>query len=141
MNINTGRSDAICYIAKIENKYNAKWVGQFPLKTKSGNWSSDNCADVYYQETPPVEGYSNYFGLIIQCGELYITSAACLENIEVIGVVSDDNEVIYSRYDHDMRYSTDKSVWIDGGFSYIRSCVGAKLVSLKLVKNELILNK
>lgn len=134
--INTGRDDAICNIAKVEEKYNAKWVGQFPLKTKYGGWSSDSCADIYYQEVPPVEGYSHYFGLIIQNGSLYITSGACLENKEFVGIRANDGEIIYSRYCHDMRYSTDKSVWIDGGFDYTRRSHGV-IVNLKLVDGEI----
>ncbi len=117
--VNSGRSDAITDIDKVENKYNAKWVGQFPLKTRNG-YFSESPADVYYQETPPVEGYSNYFGLIFQQGSLYITSAADVPKYEISAVSAADGEIIYSRYRHDFRYSTDKSVWIDGGLDYTR---------------------
>jgi hypothetical protein len=134
--INTGRSDAICDIGKVEAKYKAKWVGQFPLKTKDGGWSSDSCADVYYQVIPPVEGYSHYFGLIIQDGSLYITSAKCLEDKEFQGIRAKNGEIIYSRFRHDMRYSEDKSVWVDGGFDYMRRSYGP-LVNLKLVYGEI----
>lgn len=138
MIINTGREDAICQIDKIEKKYNAKWVGQLPLRTKSGGWSEDSCGDVYYQETPPIEGYSNYFALIMQLGSLYITSGASAVEGIINAVEANDGEVIYSRYRHDMRYSKDKSVFIDGGRDYIRSSLGAKPIQLVVFEDRLI---
>lgn len=136
INVNTGRKDAQCIIEKIEEKYNAKWVGQLALKTRDGAWSSDNCGDVYYQETPPVEGYSKYFALIIQHGALYITSGASAVEGTITGVIADDGVCIYSRYRHDMRYSDDQSVWIDGGRDYVRSGLHGQFVQLKIVDGE-----
>lgn len=133
--VNTGRSDVICDIAKVEEKYNAKFVGQLCLRTKSGGWQGDDCGDVYYQATPPVEGYSNYFALVNQGGSLYITSGASAVEGEISGVRADDGEIVYSRYRHDMRHSTDQSVWIDGGRDYVRT--GPRvLVQLKIVDGE-----
>jgi len=134
--VNSGRDDAQCIIEKVEAKYNAKWVGQLALKTRDGGWSGDSCGDVYYQATPPVEGYSNYFALIIQNGTLLITSGASAMEGIINGVIADDGEIIYSRYRHDMRYSTDKSTFIDGGRDYVRGGRDGRYISMKIVDGE-----
>lgn len=133
--VNSGREDAQFDIAKVETKYNAKFVGQFCLKTKSGSWG-EFPADVYWQEKPPVEGYSNYFALIIQMGSAYITSGASAVEHPITAIVADDGEVIYSRYRHDYRASKDGSVFIDGGRDYTKSSVGGRFVTLKVVDGE-----
>lgn len=134
--VNTGRSECNFDISKVEEKYNAKFVGRLCLKTHSGNWQEDSCADIYWQATPPVEGYSNYFGLIIQCGSAYIISGASAVEGILNGVIADDGEIIYSRYRHDMRYSSDRSVWIDGGRDYVRGGMHGKYIIMKIVDGE-----
>ncbi len=138
MNINTGRADAICDIDKIEKKYKATWVGQLSLKTTSGNWTTDNCGDVYYQEYPLHDGFSKYFALVIQQGDLFITSGASAVEGIITAVEADDGEIIYSRYTHDYRCSQDDSVFIDGGRSYVRTGVGYKLHHLKIVDGKFV---
>ena len=133
--VNSGRDDAMCDIAKVEEKYNAKFVGQFCLKTRTGDWANSP-ADVYWQATPPVAGYSNYFGLIIQGGELFITNGEAGVIPVITGVVADDGEVIYSRYRHDFRTSKDGSVSIDGGRDYTRGDTHGKYINLKVVDGE-----
>ena len=134
--VNTGRDDAKFNIEKIEAKYNAKWVGQLCLRVRGGGWHGDDCGDVYYQETPPVEGYSNYFALIMQFGNAYITSGASGVEGVITGIIADDGEVIYSRYRHDYRTSTDGSVFIDGGRDYVHCAAGGKTISLKIRDGE-----
>jgi len=134
--VNTGRADAQCDIEKVEAKYNAKWVGQLAMKTAGGGWSGDSCGDVYYQETPPVEGYSNYFALIIQNGRLYITSGAPAAEGIINGVIAKDGEIIYSRYRHDMRHSADMSTFIDGGRDYVRGGATGQYINMKIVDGE-----
>ncbi len=134
VNVNTGRDDAQFKIDVVENKYNAKFVGQFCLKTKDGQWANSP-ADVYWQATPPVEGYSNYFALIIQHGSVYITSGASAVEPLISAAVATDGEIIYSRYRHDYRTSADKSVFIDGGRDYTKGGAG-KYTTLKVVDGE-----
>jgi hypothetical protein len=129
--INTGTEDARVPIAYVEEKYNCHWVGQLPLKDKYGNWQTDSCADIYYHENPP-NGYSKYLGIILR-DVAYITSGASAVEGEFTGIVADDGEIIYSRYDHDYRVSTDGSVWIDGGRSYTRCLAGSTYVRLHVV--------
>ena len=65
-------------IKKIENKYNATYIGDFQLKNRQGEWI-DIPSAVFYQENPP-NGYSNYFGIFTESkmGELkiYIVNAS-----------------------------------------------------------------
>ena len=138
MNINTGRPDAMCDIAYVEKKYKASWVGQLPLRTKDGQWSTMP-ADIYWQETPPVEGYSNYFALFINQGVLYITSGAAAVEGTFNAVVADNGEVIYSRCRHDYRESTDGSVTVDGGRDYCRTSaksLATNFIQLKIVDGQ-----
>ena len=132
--VNRGDADVIANIAKVEEKYNAKFVGQLCLKTSDGMWAGDSCGDVYYQETPPVEGYSHYFALIMQRGSLYITSGASAVEGTISGVVADDSEIIYSRYRHDYRTSKDGSCFIDGGRDYTKT--NRNTIGLKIIDGE-----
>jgi hypothetical protein len=134
--VNSGRNEAQFNIEAVEKKYNAKFVGQFCLRTREGAWQGDDCADVYYQEKPPVEGYSNYFGLIIQGGTTYITSGASGVEGIIDAVEADDGTIIYSRYRHDYRTSDDGSVFIDGGRDYVKGGMHGRYLTMKVVDGE-----
>ncbi len=131
--VNSGREDSFVKIDVIEAKYNAKYVGQMALRTADGHWSEDDCGEVFYQEKPPVEGYSHYLALINRRGTVYITSGASAVEGVITGIVAKDGEIIYSRYRHDMRSSQDKTVWIDGGRDYTRSGGAGHFVNLKVI--------
>ena len=134
--VNTGRNGTMFDIAIVEAQYNAKFVGQLCLRVQQGGWHGDEFGEVYWQETPPVKGYSHYFALIRQNGTTYITSGASAVEGIIDGILADDGEIVYSRYRHDMRYSTDKSVWIDGGRDYVRTSVGRRAVPMIIVDGE-----
>jgi hypothetical protein len=106
-------------VAAVEKKYNATYVGDFCLKTKGGNWSEVPAA-IFWQEIVPVEGYSNYFGIIDQNGTLYITSGASAFSEPIEGIVARNGEVNFSRYRRDFHYSADQSIAVDGGRDYLR---------------------
>lgn len=132
--VNSGRSDAQFKIDVIEAKYNAKFVGQFCLKTKDGSWANSP-ADVYWQANPPVEGYSNYFALIYQNGSVYITSGASAVE-PIIQAVEADGEIIYSRYRHDCRYTDARTAMIDGGRDYTKRSGAGRDLILKVIDGE-----
>lgn len=135
--VNNGRSDCIFKIEEVEKKRNSKYVGEFCLLTKSGEWANSP-ASIFYQEKPPVEGYSNYFALIVQNGTLYITSGASAVEETIWAVQADDGEIIYSRYRHDYRESKDKSVFIDGGRDYLKSST-QNVIPLEIVDGKFAL--
>ncbi len=134
VNVNSGLSDVLIDIDVVEKKYNVKFVGQFPLKTKDGNWS-EAPADIYWQENP-IAGHSNYMGLFVQNGTLLITNGQSAIEGSFTGAVANNGEIIYSRYRHDYRASTDGSVFVDGGRDYTRATANAKLITLKVVDGE-----
>lgn len=133
--VNSGRGDAQFDIDKVESKYNARFVGQFCLKTVDGGWS-ESPADVYYAPNPDKsQGHSHYFGLIIQHGQLYITRGDSGVESDISAAVADDGEIIYSRYRHDYRTSADGSTFIDGGRDYTHCGVG-RYITIRVVDGE-----
>lgn len=134
--VNNGHEDCPFKIPEVEARYKAKYVGQLALRTVGGGWSEDSPGEVFYQEKPPVEGYSHYFALINRRGTIYITSGASAVEGVITGIAAKDGEIIYSRYRHDMRYSRDGSVWIDGGRDYVRSGMGGHFVLLKIIDGK-----
>ena len=121
--INYGETELPINIKKIEQKYNAKYIGDFCLKTRDGSWSESPAA-IFWQEKPPVEGYSNYFGLFVRDDRLFITSGESAFETPIEGIVSADGEVVYSRYRWDMRGLSDDSGYIDGGRDYVKISAG-----------------
>lgn len=134
--VNGGQSDVRFKIESVEQKYNAKFVGQLSLRTRDGGWTGDSCGEVYYQAVPPVEGYSHYFALFDRNGASYITSGQSAVEGIINGVQATDLEIIYSRYRHDYRTSTDKSCYIDGGRDYVHGGLTGRYLSLKIVDGE-----
>ena len=116
--INYGETELIINIKKIEEKYNAKYIGDFALKTRDGGWSVTP-AQVYWQPTPPVEGYSNYFAIFMRGESVYITSGQSVADVEIDAIKSGD-EILYSRYRWDYRQTKDGKAAIDGGRDYTK---------------------
>jgi len=108
--------EAVC------EKYNAKYMGVWCLKTRNGNWAEEPSA-VFYVENPDMTmGHTHYFGLFSRMGSVYITKGdSAFENQPLSGVIADNGEVLISRYRHDYTKSEDNTVWIDGGRDYTRS--------------------
>lgn len=125
-------------VAQIEKKYSSTYIGDFCLKTRDG-WS-DTTAAIFYNPAPDVSlGHSHYFGIFVKYppfggyvaggdGELYITKGDSAFSEPINGIIADDGEVIYSRYRHDFKTSTDGSVSIDGGRDYVR-CLGTSILN------------
>lgn len=121
----------------IEKKYNAKYVGDLPLVGRD-----DLCA-IFWQPTPP-ENYSEYFGILVRGGTIYITDASSVVTRPIYGLRSKSGEVLYSRFHHDFRYSKDGSVFVDGGADYFRrggDVESATEVQLKVVKDEIFVEE
>jgi len=117
------------YLEKFEENYNAKFVCESSIKTKNG-WR-DASSLIFYSEVPHPNG-SNYMAFSYDYikDEYVVSDGISVANIEISGVVADNGDVIYSRFRHDYRFSKDKSVWIDGGRDYTRSCAGKSVIMM-----------
>ena len=99
------------------------------------------CIEVFYSEHCHPESGSRYFGLYKarRTGELMITNGAFIEDQTIDAIVAEDGEIIFSRYRHDFRRSTDGTVFIDGGRSYTKSSVVPQERRVTLVVRDGIL--
>lgn len=124
-------------ISKIENLRNAQYV--------CSTEHQGHVVEVFYSDKEHPVSKSRYFALYKNGsdGSLMITNGAFIEDQTIYAVVSDDRDVVYSRYRHDYMVSNDKSVWIDGGRAYTRSGVYPKdrYVTLSVKDGKLIINE
>jgi len=109
-------------VAKIEQKMNAMYVGELQVRlspSPTAAWAN-RAVSVFYQAPPlPKAAKSNYFAIFNQNGKTLICDAFAATT-PMNAVIADDDEVVYSRYGHDMRWSRDRSIAIDGGREYTR---------------------
>lgn len=127
-------------IKKVEEHYDAKFIGDFCLKTVREGWSETPLA-IFYANNPDVsQGHTHYFGVFVRDGLLYITKGDSAFEEPITGIIADNGEVVFSRYRHDFTYSTDQSVWIDGGRDYCRSSIPKNgMVQLTIDKDKLVI--
>lgn len=123
-------------VSIVEEKYNAKYVGDFCIKDQNGNYSLDDFA-IFWQETPPIEGYSNYFAVFIRNGRPYITDGSTAVEKPITAVIANDGEIVYSRNRWDCRHSKDGSVFIDGGRDYVRTD-GRNFCTLEIIGPDIL---
>lgn len=101
-------------IKEIEKAYNAKFIGDLPLKGR------DYPCAIFYQSNPP-KNFSHYFAIFVKNKTVYITSAEEIIKTPRWGIITTDTkEIVYSKYHHDFHYSTNKKVAVDGGAEYLR---------------------
>jgi hypothetical protein len=113
--------------------YNAKYVFESCLKTRTDGWSNYPVA-IFYTEQAHPRG-SNYMGLYVdEYGRLLITDGiAATEPFDALQIGED---IIYSRYRHD--YREFKGAMVDGGRDYFkRSADRGVPVKLKVVGDHL----
>jgi len=114
------KSDIGIDIDAVEKHYNATFVGDFCLKDRNGQYVERTVA-IFWQEKPPVEGYSHYFGLLVNMnGNLVITSGQSAFDKEITALVTPAGEVVYSRHRWDCRQAETAGFMIDGGRDYTR---------------------
>lgn len=118
--INYGKTTLPLNIKKVEEKYGAKYIGDFCLRVVGGGWSEAPAA-VFFQPNPDrALGHTNYFGLIFRGEQLFITKGDSAFSEPIQGIVSKSGEVLYSRFRHDFRTLKDGSGSIDGGRDYTK---------------------
>jgi len=126
-------------IESIERLYEAKYVGAWSIKEKSGNWSL-HPVEVFYQPILKDPSHKHYFGVYLGPeGHVHICDATSAFSDPIAGAVANDDEIIVSGYRHDYRKSRDGSVFIDGGRDYIKTNT-RKLVNLTMVEGNLIVS-
>lgn len=121
-------------IPYIEKKYNAKYVGDFPIKTRTG-WGYPGA--VFYDPNPDVsKGHKHLFGFYHEenTDSTIVYDATYLEGMEFLGTRLHDGEFAWSRYRHDNREVPGG--FIDGGFDYLRACGEVKIIKLKIVDGK-----
>jgi hypothetical protein len=124
----------------IENHYGAKYLGYWTVKwSENLGWSSFP-VDVFYQPNPDVsKGHTHYFGMhISERGDLMISNAESAFSEPITGILTDDDEVIVSRYRHD--FVVKEGYMIDGGRDYTRSS-GGKFVTINVKDGEFVIKQ
>jgi hypothetical protein len=127
-------------IKKTEELYGAKYMGFWCTKRSDGNWN-DTPVEVFYQPNPDTEkGHNHYFGLFKRMGNgvLFITDATSAFSDPIMGIETDDGEVIVSRYRHD--YVEKDKYMIDGGRDYLRTS-GGPFVRIRVEGPEFVIER
>jgi hypothetical protein len=120
-------------INHVEKKYNSIFIGDFCIRTTNG-WSEIPFA-IFYTAEPSNPNYSSYFGLGLINNHLHIVDGKSAFDDQIIGIIANNGEIIFSRYRHNYVVSKDESVFIDGGRDYVRSSIsGNGLVNLKMIE-------
>ena len=129
MNINICKSICSKYVVShedqlpihphvIEEKYSAKYIGEFCYKNGKQGWMNQPMG-LFYTEKPHPEG-SNYMGVFVIDGHIVLVDGISAAENEWYGVVNEEtNEVIYSAFRHD--YQVLDVLMADGGPEYLRS--------------------
>ena len=120
-------------IEKAEAKYSAKYVGEFPGKTRYG-WTADFPIAVFYQANPSEQYPNHYFGLFEKPFEekMYITNADYVAE-QVFTALKFDDGIVYSTHDHD--YRKVNGFIIDGGWTHLHGN-GGPLISVRVVDGK-----
>ena len=118
----------------VEDKYGAKYMGAWAIKTKDRSWG-DEPVDVFYQPNPDTsKGHSHYFGIFARDGQAYITNAESAFSEPITGILTENGDVLVSRFRHD--YQTKDGYMIDGGRDYVRSS-GTQMVEMRINEGKL----
>lgn len=128
-------------IKKVEEMYNAKYMGFWCKKHKIG-WWTDYPVDVFYQPNPDREkGHTNYFGLFTEQERVMITDAETAFNDGMIGVEDPTTgEILVSRYRHHM--VEKNGLMIDGGRDYMRfTAPQSQLIKITVKDGEFVFEK
>jgi hypothetical protein len=125
-------------IEAAEKHYGAKFVGDFCLPDKNGDWFNEPLA-VFYQPNPPahIKGCTNYFGLIVRNEGVYIMDALPCFKDGIDCILDTDGQLLYSAYRHDYVVASDGFRFIDGGRDYLRTNA-SKVIKCKVVEDKLV---
>jgi hypothetical protein len=84
-----------------------------------GNEILDDPMLIFWNDIPHPQG-SNWMALFSSSGDWYVRDGITASQLPIDCVVSNDKQVLFSKFRHDFRTSEDGSVSIDGGRGYTR---------------------
>jgi hypothetical protein len=127
------------HIAKIEEKYNAKYVIDACLQNKNGSWINFPAAIFYTEEAHPQgSNYMAFYWSEIHDGWM-ITDGQSAVKEPFGGFLFEDGELVHSRFRHDCFVHRDAMV--DGGRDYFKSSAnveGARRINFKIEKDQIV---
>lgn len=137
-------------IKRLEERKDAVFVCDTCLMDPNGNWINSPVA-VFWNKDPAniPTGGSAWFGMFFNMdrpwehpdykGALYITNAISAVQHAIVGIIAENDDIIYSRYRHDYRMSPDGTAMVDGGRDYTRTGpFGKGQVELQIIEGELV---
>lgn len=137
--INIGEPCTGINIRIAEDHMNAVYITDMSIRHSDGIWS-DRPYSVFWQKTPAKPEYSNYFCFATHGGKVYINSGASAAAEDFTGMRAATGEIIYSRFGHDFRHSTDGSTFIDGGRDYTRRGGNGASISLRFHRHRIVVD-
>lgn len=123
-------------IKKVEEKYNAKYIGDFALKDKYNGWTEQPAAIFYCENPDQSKGHTHYFGLLMRGKTVMITKGDSAFSQGLSGAIAKNGEIIISCYRHHFVEAEDGSCVIDGGRDYLHTNT-TNIVKLKINKDKL----
>lgn len=107
------------FIAKVEDQYQCHYVTEWPGIKADGQPAKNPKLLFWCDKTHP-ESKSNWMGMYESEPYYYVCNGDSASRFPIWCVVSNDKQVLFSKYRHDFRSSHDGSVAIDGGREYTR---------------------
>jgi hypothetical protein len=131
--INKGSQSTRVGISTVESKYGVTYIADLCIRTAAGEWS-EHPVSIFWQANPKIElGHTHYMGAFVdRDGSSYVTNGISAAEGIWNAAVADNGEIVFSRWRHDFRESTDKSVMVDGGRDYFKCSNPSRRVALKL---------
>lgn len=104
-------------IIHIEEKYNCRYVAEWSLLDSKNNPRSEPSL-IFWGDVAHPQG-SNWMAVFNHNG-FYVCDGITASQYPIECMVSNDKQVLFSKYRHDFRSSADGSVTVDGGRDYTR---------------------
>jgi len=117
--INKGAQIVAARIELVEARYNAEYVADLCLRDDHGNWTDEPFA-VFWTPILTKPEYTHYFGLQGRNGQVFVVNGISITEGFWEGAEADNGEIIFSRFRHDNRVSSDETAMVDGGRDYFR---------------------
>lgn len=126
-------------VRQIEESFgNSTYMGYWCTKTKDGGWTT-RPIDVFYHPNPDTsKGHTHYFGILAEYGTIYIVDASPAFSVPMYGLLTEDGEVIVSRYRHNC--VVKGSHMIDGGRDYERRTIDSTVVEITVDGPNFVFN-